>query len=176
MAASLARGCAIWVCLLFAAFTAIPSQTAQTAQKESLHLVLRDAGGAALYSAPVLDGSLFAITYTHSVAQTPVTDYFLVKDKAIWLEGSVYHDFGAGLPHSPEHGQKLRQEHGRLIMSGYDRRLGSFDLRVGRVAGHELILFKGHDKDLAVTKTVPLGALVPGGGVINFSIDASREK
>lgn len=169
MASSLTRSCAIWVCLLLFASAA----WADSEHEGRLRLLLRDSAGATLFAIPVQEGDIFAITYTHSVAQTPVTDYFLIKEKAIWLEGSVYHDFGAGLPHTPEHGQQLRQEQGRLIMSGYNKRLGSFDLRVGRVAGHELVIFTGHDRNLAVDKVLPLDSLAPGGGVINFSIEAT---
>lgn len=161
MAASF--GWAIWVCLLFVAFAA-------NAAEESLRLLLRDEQGAPVFSIPVADGDMFAITYTHSVAKTPVTDYFLIKDAAIWLDRTVYQDFGAGLPHTPEHGQQLRQKDGKLILSGYNKKLGSFDLRVGRTAGHQLILFSDQGQKPAVEKVVTLDSLARGGAIINFSV------
>lgn len=82
----------------------------------------------------------FAIRYTHSVAKSPVTDYFIVEDNKIFLDKTIYKDFGAGLPHCPEGSQIMRLENGSLVISGFKRYLPEFILRVGRVAEHTLLI------------------------------------
>lgn len=139
--------------------------------KDNLELVLEDAAGGRLYAAPVHNGSQFAIRYTHSVALTPVTDYFFIRDNAIWLDRTEYQDFGAGLPHTPEHGQKMRTEHGMLSISGYERKLGSFQLRVGRVANHALLLKSGKK-----WIEIPLNSISVPGSAITFTVSPLNHK
>ena len=57
-------------------------------------LVLRDSSGRELFSRPAPDGSEFAIRYRHSVALSPVEDWFSVSGGCIYLEKTVYQDFG----------------------------------------------------------------------------------
>ena len=103
-------------------------------------LVLRDSSGRELFSRPAPDGSEFAIRYRHSVALSPVEDWFSVSGGCIYLEKTVYQDFGAGLPHQPGPGQRMYTENGKVVISGYHMALPSFDVRVGRVANHTLLL------------------------------------
>lgn len=49
-------------------------------------LVLRDSSGRELFSRPAPDGSAFAIRYRHSVALSPVEDWFSVSGGCIYLE------------------------------------------------------------------------------------------
>lgn len=138
-------------------------------KRVNFDLALEDAAGATLYSMPVHDGSEFAIRYTHSVALTPVTDYFFIRNNSIWLDKTEYQDFGAGLPHTPEPGQQMRAENGKLSISGYNRDLGSFQLRVGRVAGHKLLIRSG-DKWVEVS----LDDLTVPGSAITFLVKPAR--
>lgn len=131
-----------------------------------LRLELRDARGALLWSAPAAEGMTFAIRYRHSVALTPVEDWFAVVGGVLELQRSVYQDFGAGLPHTPEQGQSMRFEGGRVVMDGYRRPLPSFDVRVGRVAQHTLLL-----NDASVRqKAIPLDSLARPGQAITFGL------
>lgn len=82
----------------------------------------------------------FAVRYTHSVARTPVTDYFIVENNKIFLDKTIYKDFGAGLPHHPEGSQIMRLENGSLVISGFKRYLPEFILRIGRIAEHTLLI------------------------------------
>lgn len=131
-------------------------------------LALKNKDDSPLLTIPVKNGSSFAIRYIHSVAQTPVTDFFTVKDGAIWLDRTVYHDFGAGLPHQPEGGQQMSQKNGELIISGYNKRLPQFALRVGRVANHVLLLCKDSEN---VDEEIRLDTLAAPGSVINFAVE-----
>ena len=47
-------------------------------------LVLRDSSGRELFSRPAPDGSAFAIRYRHSVALSPVEDWFSVSGGCIY--------------------------------------------------------------------------------------------
>ena len=139
---------------------------AASAEDARLRLELRDARGALLWSAPAREGTTFAIRYRHSVALTPVEDWFAVVNGVIELQRSEYQDFGAGLPHAPEQGQSMRVEGGRVIMDGYHRPLPSFDVRVGRVARHMLLLDDADGRRMAV----PLDSLARPGQVITFGL------
>lgn len=103
-------------------------------------LTLSDVAGKTLFSCAAPEGFIFGIRYTHSVALSPVEDWFSVNNGVIFLEKTVYSDFGAGLPHDPGPGRRMRMVDGRIVISGYHTALPSFDLRVGRVAGHTLLL------------------------------------
>lgn len=139
---------------------------AAPAENVRQRLELRDARGDLLWSTPAWNGMTFAIRYKHSVALTPVEDWFAVVDGVIELQRSEYQDFGAGLPHAPEQGQSMRVEGGRVIMDGYRRPLPSFDVRVGRVAQHTLLL----DDASGRRKAVPLDSLARPGQVITFGL------
>lgn len=106
----------------------------------------------------------FAVQYTHSVALTPVTDFFRLHDQAIWLDRTEYQDFGAGLPHFPEGNQKMRQTGGKLIIENYNRKVSPFFIRVGRVANHNLLLL-APDKsgECVIQKKIPLNTFTKAG-------------
>lgn len=139
--------------------------------RPSLELAIEDAAGATLYSAPVHNGSEFAIRYTHSVALTPVTDYFFIRDNVIWLDKTEYRDFGAGLPHAPEPGQKMQLHNGTLSINGYERKLGTFQMRVGRVANHTLLL-----KTRQGWRKIPLSNISVPGSAITFAVRQTGNK
>lgn len=117
-----------------------------------------------MFSYPLEAG--FAITYVHSVALTPVTDYFIVKNGQITLNKTEYSDFGAGLPTSPEAGQGMSVADGIITLDNLNRALPSFQTRVGRVANHVLLIFKKTGEPLAI----PLATLAPPGAALTFTL------
>lgn len=131
---------------------------------EGGELCALDADGAVAGAWSLDEGQGFAVRYTHSVALTPVEDHFVIRDGIIHLDRTVYQDFGAGLPSAPEPGQSMRAGNGRIVMSGYDRPLPRFDVRVGRVAGHVLVL-PAQDG----TREIPLVDLAPAGSALTFT-------
>ena len=152
--------------MLCAACLAAPRPTAAdtgAAGGQEGELCVRDADGAVVGAWPMREGQGFAIRYTHSVALTPVEDHFLIRGGVIRLDRTIYQDFGAGLPSAPEPGQSMSAGQGRIVMSGYDRPLPSFDVRVGRVAGHTLLL----DRDCGAGE-VPLANLAAPGSALTF--------
>lgn len=109
----------------------------------------------------------FAIRFIHSVALSPVTDFYIIKDCKIYLDKTIYHDFGAGLPHMAEPGQTMRTEGGEIILDGFNRELQEFDVRIGRVAKHALLLY---EDDSEKAHEVPLDSLSVPGKALNFRI------
>lgn len=157
-------------------FSCLPVSAQTTSEKPYL-LLLSDSEERVLAAFPVRDGEAFAIRYIHSVALTPVEDYFLVSGKEIVLDKTVYQDFGAGLPHLPQKGQTMSTENGHIILSGINRKFSSFDLRVGRVADHTLLLDVHENGDHgarpAKTRSVRLSGLCKPGETITFSVTES---
>lgn len=140
------------------------------------HLVLKNADGAVLFSCQAVNGLSFGIRYIHSVAQSPVEDWFRVSQGMIFLEKTVYQDFGAGLPHAPEPGQTMSTGGGHIVISGYHKALPSFDVRVGRIARHTLLLPREGEADgkaaQGSVREVPLAALAPPGSAVTFTLAA----
>ncbi len=102
-------------------------------------LVLRDSSGRELFSRPAPDGSAFAIRYRHSVALSPVEDWFSVSGAAsIWKKRSIR--ISGPACRISRARQRMYTENGKVVISGYHMALPSFDVRVGRVANHTLLL------------------------------------
>lgn len=157
--------------LFFLFFLALHNQLLAEEAK-SYDLQLTDEKGKILYSKNVNENFEFAIRFIHSVAKSPVTDHFIIKDGKIFLDKTIYHDFGAGLPHYPEKGQKMKAEHGSISITGFNREIPELALRVGRVAEHSLLLF-GENEDKNAQKAIneiPLASLAKPGSVIMFKV------
>lgn len=127
-------------------------------------LVLRDGDGATLLSLP--DPGCFAIRYIHSVALSPVEDWFAVVPGGVELRRSVYRDFGAGLPHEPGPGQVMTFGDGCVILDGLRVFLPSLDVRVGRVARHALLW----DDASGVRREAPLADLAAPGRAVTIVV------
>lgn len=133
-------------------------------------LVIKNGNGEIVLAEKMKNGSAFAIRYIHSVALTPVTDYFVIKNNKIYLDKTVYKDFGAGLPSTPEKGQTMNVANGNVAISGYERELPRFDVRVGRIAQHTILLWPEGGKTDASPKEIPLSSLAAPGAALNFSL------
>lgn len=170
------------LCMLFWAGTAraaspeAPGGPAEWGNTDG-RLVLKNADGVVLFSYPARDGLAFGIRYIHSVAKSPVEDWFRVSRGMIFLEKTVYQDFGAGLPHNPGPGQTMSTGDGHIVISGYHKALPSFDVRVGRIARHTLLLPREGAADgepaQGNAREIPLATLAPPGSAVTFTL-ASR--
>lgn len=135
------------------------------APAESLCVLSLESGeGKRLFSKTMRNGAEFAVRFMHSVAKSPVTDFFIVRDGKIFLDKTVYHDFGAGLPHAPEKGQSMRAEHGEITITGFDREIPDLEIRIGREADHTLLIFNNGGGN----EEIPLASLGKPGSVIIF--------
>ena len=151
--------------LLIGSFPCVAQDTPQAGKSQRNQLVLSDSTGKELLAVPMGEGDEFAIRYTHSVAQSPVEDWFSVEDGIIYLEKTVYQDFGAGLPHNADEGQIMDFGGGRISISDFHRALPAFDLRVGRTANHTLLL----EQDDGTTREIPLNTLIKPGQAVTFA-------
>lgn len=84
------------------------------------------------------NGDNFEIKYQHSVARTPVIEFFEIKDGKILLTGTEYQSYGAGLPTSAELGDYI-VENDKFIIKNIDQFLPEIMLRVSDYAKHEFI-------------------------------------
>ena len=151
------------LCLLAASACSQAGNAPQTAPPT---LVLLGENGEHLFTCPAPEGFAFGIRFTHSVALSPVEDWFSVRDGVIHLDKTVYQDFGAGLPHEPEPGQTMTAENGRIVISGYDRPLPSFTVRVGRIANHSLL----PPPSCGAGAEIFLKSLAPAGSPVTFTL------
>lgn len=131
-------------------------------------LVILNEGGQPVLQESIPEECGFAIRYTHSVALTPVTDYFYMKDGEIWLNRTEYKDFGAGLPFAPTDSETMEFDKNRIILKDLHIKVSPFSLRVGRVANHELLLLAGQDGKCEISKTIPLKTLTQPGKPLGF--------
>lgn len=168
------RGKNFFPAALILAFYLLFSPPGSAGAADGSLLRVTDAKGAEIYSACIPASAGFAIRYTHSVALTPVVDYFQLRNGKIMLDRTVYEDFGAGLPHQTEGDQKMRTEKGKITISGYNRQLGElgeFTLRVGRVAGHALLV----ENQPGMIEEIALASLAAPGSAITFAAGAPCE-
>ncbi len=110
--------------------------------------------------------SRFCVRFKHSVALTPVEEWFVADAGKISLQSTVYEDFGAGLPHDVEKGQKMNVQDGKIIITGYTLKMPDMYVRVGRVAEHTLIIEKNNIK----TYSLALKNLAKPGRALKFSL------
>lgn len=150
---------------LFGAAPCTAQDTPQAGKGQRSQLVLSDSTGKELLTVPMDEGDEFAIRYIHSVAKSPVEDWFSVEGSTIFLEKTVYQDFGAGLPHEVDEGQVMDFGNGHISISGFHRPLPTFDQRVGRIANHTLLL----EQDDGKKREIPLNTLVRPGQAITFA-------
>lgn len=153
------------VCGLLCLLAVVPCGVAEQ-RPFSGKLCLRDADGRTLYSVPLAEGREFGIRFIHSVAKSPVEEWFRVENGVLHLKRTVYQDFGAGLPFQPGPGQKMTFSGGRITLEGFDTPLPCFDVRVGRIAHHALLLPDG-----ANYRNVPLADVSPPGTAVTFSLE-----
>lgn len=158
---------------IFSFYIVLPYPVFASSNNDQL-LCLKNPAGQVIFSIPVKNGQYFIIRYIHSVALSPVEDYFKIWDDKIILDKTVYKDFGAGLPHMPSGDQKMSVYNGHIEITGYNMEFNSFDVRVGRVARHKFILLKPETSNVQQCNQlvdIPLDYLSPPGSAITFSIE-----
>ncbi|MBR2258868.1 MAG: DUF1850 domain-containing protein [Blautia sp.] len=113
-------------------------------------LILEDPGEKTRYAEyEMAVGDSFSVTFIHSVNQSPVTDYFEIREDGIYGVKTVYYGFGAGVPTELEDGQTLTYgEDGSMIISGFDVKMNNLIYRVGTVSDHTLTLEDGTEISL----------------------------
>ncbi|MBP7177124.1 MAG: DUF1850 domain-containing protein [Thermoclostridium sp.] len=103
-------------------------------------LILKNADTGEIISVyPIEDGDEFSITFIHSVNNSPVTDYYEIRNKGIYVVRTKYYSFGAGVQTEVEQGQTLEYgSDGSMTVSGFELRLDKLSYIVGTVSDHML--------------------------------------
>jgi Domain of unknown function (DUF1850). len=153
-------------------FYLVQPDTVFASSNDDKILYLKNSTGQILFSIPVKNDQYFILQYIHSVALSPVEDYFKICNDKIVLDKTIYKDFGAGLPHMPVGNQKMTVNNGQVEITGYNMEFNSFDVRVGRVAKHKFILLKPATSNIQGNQLVdiPLDYLSKPGSAVTFSI------
>lgn len=105
-------------------------------------LRILNADSGALYAAyPVRPGERFSVGFIHSVNKSPLIDVYEIKADGIYVEETIYYDFGAGVETELAEGEQLHYgPDGAMIVSGFDRRITPLSYFVGTVSDHILEL------------------------------------
>lgn len=99
-------------------------------------------------------GDSFSIKYIHSVAKTPVIEFFEIKDGKILLTGTEYESYGAGLPTSTEGDYILKND--KFLIKNINQFLPEILLRVSDYAEHKFIYKNNSMKLFEMVKTETL--------------------
>lgn len=89
-----------------------------------------------IWEEKINNGDSFKIKYLHSVAKTPVIEFFEIKDGKILLTGTEYQSYGAGLPTSTVEGDYIIKDN-KFIIENIDQFLPEIMLRVSDYAEHQ---------------------------------------
>ena len=85
------------------------------------------------------EGGSFSVAFVHSVNKSPVSDVYEIRDGKIFLTGTVYYGFGAGVPTGLSPGQTLSYgANGEMIIDGMDTEMKDLIYIVGTVYDHIL--------------------------------------
>jgi len=162
--------------LLLVCMTACAFRPVHAVEQQGITLLLSDAQGNVLDKVALCEKGCFAIRYVHSVARSPVEDWFYTDGQMILLEKTIYQDFGAGLPHSPGPGQTMQVVDGHIIISGYHQAMDRLELRVGRIAGHTLLVSTACHGEHALQTgyiTKVLSDIAPPGSTVVMTIHST---
>jgi len=126
------------------------------------HLLVSCAdSGAPLFVHPMQEGDVFEILYIHSVNQSPVTEFFIIRRGQIYLTAMEFDGFGAGVPAEVGEGQELiRLPDGGMRLEGLDKWM---DELVYLVSSHELHI---------AGDVIPLSELAGEGVPLRFGFNA----
>ena len=113
-------------------------------------LILKDPGSGREYARYAASyGDTFSVTFVHSVNRSPVSDIYEIKDDGIYVEQTVYYNFGAGVQTELGEGEtRSYGEDGSMIVSGFDRKIEPLLYIVGTVSDHVLVINEGEEISL----------------------------
>ncbi|KXS45617.1 MULTISPECIES: DUF1850 domain-containing protein [unclassified Candidatus Frackibacter] len=114
-------------------------------------LVIKESeSGKVIWQQPGQGTVKFAIKYLHSVERTPVWEYFAVKDDKLYLTGTKYESYGAGLPFLKQHTYVIEDD--KFEIKNIDKELNLIPLRVSDYALHRFIINKQEYKLYQMTE------------------------
>ncbi|MGM7703149.1 DUF1850 domain-containing protein [Pseudalkalibacillus sp. Hm43] len=106
-----------------------------------LALQLESSGQVLVYM-DVNEGTDFRIRYTHSVHQTPVTEFYEINEvNQIVQTKLAYENFAIGMPSNATGEEKFIEKDGIYYITNMNREFSHVDLRTGQViANHTLMM------------------------------------
>ena len=109
-------------------------------EDEGVKLILGNSEtGKIIKSFEVSEGDEFSVEFIHSVNQSPVKDVFVIRNKKIYADRTVYSAFGAGVQTEIDDGQILTfDEEGNMVVSGFNIEFPQVKYIVGTVSDHIL--------------------------------------
>jgi hypothetical protein len=105
--------------------------------QESVLVVKEAKANKIIWQEKVEEGANFAIEYLHSVERTPVWEYFKVKNGEIFLTGTLYESYGAGLPFLKKNNYIVAND--KFEIKDINRKLDNIPLRISDYAQHKFI-------------------------------------
>lgn len=138
------------VCAAAALLLLVTAAAAAFYVRHNGYLVLTDGRSGHEYGRyPLAEGETFSVGFIHSVNKSPLTDYYTVEDGAIYVEKTVYYNFGAGVQTELGDGQTLTYgDDGSMIVSGFHQEMADLVYIVGTVSDHTLGLPGGKEISL----------------------------
>ena len=114
-------------------------------------LVLSDQETGITYGQWVMDdGSLFSLSFIHSVNKSQVKDELLVKDGILYAHKAIYSGLGAGVQSELNLGETLTYDaENRMVVSNIKTTYTDLNLIVGTVNDHVLEI---HGKEISLSK------------------------
>ncbi len=149
--------------LFFLLLTCTPTHV----EAKGPHLTLRNGQNETVFQKEMREEQCFGIRFIHSVAKSPVEDWYCIHEADLYLEKTIYEDFGAGLPHNADPGQRMHFEKGKIVIDGFHRKLPEFTVRVGRIAEHTLLF----PQDNGQHQEIDLKKLATPGSPLTFTLE-----
>jgi hypothetical protein len=102
------------------------------------------------FQGAITPGKQFALVYTHSVAQTPVWEFFeMNKDSQLMLTETHFYDHGAGLPYAAFGDEVFVQEDGKFKIKNMSREISlPLYIRIG-IDREDYFIFKNQEINLS---------------------------
>lgn len=123
------------------------------------YLVLRNGQTGEVYAKyEVAENDEFSVAFVHSVNKRPYIDAYQIKDRRIYVERTIYYQFGAGVQTELEKGQSLVYgDNGEMIVSGFHTEMTNLSYLVGTVSDHVLTI---HGQEISLREMCGRNAMV----------------
>ncbi|WP_248617261.1 DUF1850 domain-containing protein [Natroniella sulfidigena] len=108
-------------------------------------LVIKDGAENIRWEVASQDELEFAIGYLHSVAKTPVWEFFKIKDGQLYLVATEYQSYGAGLPFLDQNNHSIQDD--KFKIEEIDQRLDYIPLLIGNETEHKFLI-EGQEYEL----------------------------
>ena len=113
----------------------------------------------------------FQLAYTHSVARTPVKEYYEIQYPNLIIQTRMdYHSYGAGLPTKSSQNYQLID--GAIVIDGMANEHSEIPVRVGRVSEQKIVFNEKSIPLIDLAKPGKLLIIKPG--KLYFRFDGFR--